>query len=180
MSNQPFHPSPTTRARTGWRALALLAVGVLALGGQPPPGDAAVRTQGLNQVGLVVHFGDGSSITRCVTFSEPQISGLEVLERSDLDVVTHQSVVCAIEGTGCPAGDCWCQCQGGGSCTYWSYWHWVDGAWQFAQTGAGLYQVTGGDIEGWHWGASTTPSSTPSFEAICSLSAVYLPIVLRL
>ncbi|RLC66222.1 MAG: hypothetical protein DRI48_05180, partial [Chloroflexi bacterium] len=45
------------------------------------------QAQSPNRVGLVVRFGDGSLVTRCVEFSEPEISGYDVLTRSGLNVV---------------------------------------------------------------------------------------------
>jgi uncharacterized repeat protein (TIGR01451 family) len=124
--------------------------------------------QSQNQAGLVVRFGDGSTITRCVTFSEPEISGLEVLYRSGLTVVAAGSAVCDIEGeSGCPASNCFCQCPGGGSaCLYWTYWHLVDGAWVYASGGAGSYAVHDGGVEGWAWGSDGSPPVL-SFDEIC-------------
>ena len=127
-------------------------------------------------VGLVIDKGDGITVTSCVTFSEEEISGLDVLERSGLEIVTSEGAVCAIDGTGCPASNCWCQCQGT-PCIYWSYWHWSDGSWHYSQEGAAGYQVHDGDVEGWRWGEGGTPPPTVSFEQICYPFRVYLPIV---
>jgi hypothetical protein len=123
-------------------------------------------------------MGDGTLATRCVAFSEAEISGLNVLEQSRLEIVTSQGAVCAIGGTGCPADNCWCQCQGT-PCIYWSYWHWLAGAWEYSQAGAAGYQVHDGDIEGWRWGEGETPPPAVLFEQICPSFRVYLPVVLR-
>jgi len=148
--------------------LSLVAAGVLALGLQPSPSSAVARAQDSNQAGLVVRFGDGSYITRCITFSEPSISGLDVLERSDLAVVAAGWAVCDIEGhSGCPAENCFCQCPGGGgACLYWSYWHLVDGSWVYSTVGSGGHDVHDGDVEGWSWGAEGSPPVVP-FHEIC-------------
>ena len=37
-----------------------------------------------NQAALVVVHGDGSLVTRCVEFNEPQINGYDLLQRSGL------------------------------------------------------------------------------------------------
>ena len=167
---------PTTLPRALYLALglplALAAAVVLALGLQPPPSRAATRAQSLNRAGLVVRFGDGSTITRCVTFSEPEISGLDVLARSDLVVVAAGSAICDIEGeSGCPVEACFCQCPGGGSsCLYWTYWHLVDEGWAYATAGSGGYQVHDGDVEGWAWG-SEGPPPVVSFAEICASPA---------
>lgn len=131
-----------------------------------------------NQAGLVVAFGDGTYITRCVTFSEPSISGYEVLARSGLDVVSAEGMICDIEGeSGCSPDNCLCS-----PTSYWSYWHLLEGAWTYSNVGANAYQVSDGDVEGWRWGAGEAPPVV-LFDDICSLPAevhqAFLPIVLR-
>jgi hypothetical protein len=154
----------------GW-ALVLI---VLALGLRP--GD--VGAQALNQVGLVVGLGDGSVLTRCVEFSEPEISGYDVLERAGLQVVRQAEgqggIVCAINGVGCPASDCWCECSGS-ACTYWSYWHQEGGQWSYSQLGADRYLVQPGAVEGWNWGEQEPPPVVP-FEQICVPPATATPV----
>jgi hypothetical protein len=131
------------------------------------------RAQHASQVGLVVSLGDGSVITRCVTFREAEISGYEVLMRSDLDVTASAGVVCSIEGTGCPADDCFCAVP-----DYWSYWHLINGMWQYSGSGAHSYTVHDGTVEGWNWGSE--PPTILTFHQICSPSAIYLPLVLTI
>jgi hypothetical protein len=133
-------------------------------------GSSTTRAQQTNRVGLVVGFGDGTVISRCIPFSDSGISGYEVLMRSDLDVTTNGGAVCRIEGTGCPASDCFCAIP-----DYWSYWHLIDGAWQYSESGAPVTTVHDGDVEGWNWG--TEPPPTLLFHQICSTSILYLPLV---
>ena len=131
-----------------------------------------------SQVALVVRHGDGQVQSACVEFPESEISGLEVLQRADLDleidVQGMGALVCRINQTGCSVDDCWCQCKGGGDCVYWSYWHNVDNEWHYAQVGANEYRVRDGDVEGWSWGpgavndAVQPPDTT--FSEICTES----------
>jgi hypothetical protein len=122
-----------------------------------------------------VRLDDETVETRCVTFTEEQISGMEVLNRSGLAAdVEYGSVggaVCQIEDTGCPVGDCFCQCKGS-DCIYWSYWHLQENNWQYSSIGAAVYQVQDGTIEGWSWGpGAVTQAIEPphiSFEEVCS------------
>nr|MBC7244667.1 hypothetical protein [Chloroflexota bacterium] len=122
--------------------------------------------------GLVVQFGDGSYITRCIPFAEDSISGLELLMRSGLSIVTWGGAVCRIEQDGCdyPTMPCFCQCTGA-QCLYWSYWHWRDGRWVYSQVGSADYQVRHGDIEGWSWSEGQPPPVVP-FEQICPPESV--------
>jgi hypothetical protein len=129
------------------------------------------QAQPPNRVGLVVTHGDGSTTTRCISFSEPDISGYDVLQRSGLDVVVAQSggvgaAICAIEGEGCGATDCFCQCQGN-PCIYWTYWHLNQGTWIYSSLGASSHRVRNGDVEGWRWGGGDPPPVIP-FDQICT------------
>ncbi len=125
-------------------------------------GTLAVMADGPNYAGVVVQYGDGRVETACVGFDEDTISGAELLARSGLDVIMDMSggaKVCAIGGEGCqyPTESCFCQCEGNGPCVYWSYWHLdpENGTWQYSNLGAGAYQVSHGDVDGWRWGAGT-------------------------
>jgi hypothetical protein len=142
---------------------------------------AVSQADGPNQVGLVVMHGDGSVVTRCIEFSEDEISGYDVLDRSGLDLNIDPSggiglTVCRLDNEGCtfPPPPCFCQCAGGGaSCIYWSYWHLVGDDWQYSGAGASIYQVSDGDVEGWVWGLGTAGEASPPpvipFEEICTL-----------
>jgi hypothetical protein len=147
--------------------LVLLAVGrlaPLALAQQP------------NRAGLVVDFGD-HLITRCVEFSEPEITGYAVLRRAGLELVVDASnpmgvIICDINDTsGCPASSCFCRCQGS-PCIYWAYHRLVDGSWQYSQLGASSQKVHDGDVQGWAWGegaindSGAEPPVIP-FDQIC-------------
>ena len=135
-----------------------------------------ITAQEPGRAALVVRLDEERVETRCVAFPEPEITGYELLRRSGLEheasVQGMGALVCAIEGTGCPPGDCLCQCKGGDACTYWSYWHHSDGEWRYAPVGASAYQVKDGAVEGWSWGPGSVaeaiepPSAT--FEEVCS------------
>jgi hypothetical protein len=149
-----------------------LLLGLLGL-----PAVASLHASGPNQVGLVVRFGDGSVFTRCVEFSEPTISGYEVLARAGLNVIAEFSglgvAVCKVQNDGCnyPAQSCFCQCEGS-PCYYWVYHHLVGGAWQYSGFGASSYQVGHGAVEGWAWGeGDPNGGSQPpvlTFEQLCA------------
>ncbi len=139
-------------------------------------GSTGAAAQASPRAALIVQFGDGSYITRCVPFSEESITGLELLTRSGLQVSLWGGAVCRIEEQGCdyPAQACFCQCRGS-SCQYWSYWHWRaatgpsagEGSWAYAQIGSGDYPVQDGAVEAWLWGDAQNPPVTVSFAEIC-------------
>jgi len=150
--------------------IVLLALTIVGIG---LPG---VRAQSPNRAGLVVRFGDGSFITRCVEFSEPQISGYDVLIRSGLSVVVayysgEGAAICEIEHEGCPVEECL-------TCAYpnyWSYWHLADGAWAYSQAGAAGCTVHPGDVDGWSWGTGDPPPVIP-FDQICAPPSTDTPV----
>ena len=86
-----------------------------------------------NRVDVVVDLGNGNVLTRRVTFTEPTLNGLQVLQRSglNLEIVTYSfgAAVCSIEGVGCPATNCFCNPD-----KFWGYLYWDDG-WQGYPTG---------------------------------------------
>ncbi len=142
--------------------------------------DPRVGAQSPNRVGLVVQFGDGRTITRCVEFTEAEISGYDVLARSGLSVIASASsgigtAICQIEGEGCPAENCFCKCRGA-TCTYWSYWHLDGAAWRYSNLGASNYRVGNGQVEGWRWGNESPPPVIP-FDQICAPPATSTPLL---
>lgn len=156
--------------RTRLLAWILFALVLLAAPG------ASTWAQGPDQVAIVVQFAADNVATYCVALDAPQITGLQALQRTGLDVAylggALGAQVCKIGPVGCDLpGACFCQCKGQ-ECLYWSYWHLVDGAWQYAIVGAASYEVTPGSVEGWSWGIGT-PNRAPqppliSFEEVCA------------
>lgn len=163
--------------------ILLIILASIAVGSHAPRIQAQ---QGPNRVGLVVDFGDGNVITRCVEFSESEITGYDVLRRAGLEIVADTSnpmgvIICDINKTsGCPASNCFCQCQGS-PCRYWAYHYLENGSWQYAQLGASNRKVHDGDVEGWGWGEGVIDSSGQEppvipFDEICAPPATDTPV----
>jgi len=151
-----------------WGRLLPLVIGglLVALGGGPRP--APLQAAAPGQAAVVVQFGDGNWLARCVTFEGEEISGLELLEQASLEARVDGGTVCSIEGEGCgdPQEPCFCAClPGSGQCLYWSYWFWQDGEWRYSGIGAGQRRLRDGDVDGWAWGS--TPPPPPSLAEIC-------------
>jgi hypothetical protein len=137
--------------------------------------NASTAGAAAHHAGLVVVFDGGRTETQCIEFTEDQITGAELLQRSGLEIVFSSgglgSGICKIEGTGCnDPGDCFCQCRGA-DCAYWSYWTLHDGAWRYQQLGASQRELYDGDVDAWVWGngrsaptrdGGVCPSPTPS------------------
>ncbi|MBN1876876.1 MAG: hypothetical protein JXA33_21820 [Anaerolineae bacterium] len=130
-----------------------------------------------DRVGLLIVHGSGDQITRCVELEdgEVEISGEELLHRSGLTVLfdyhpTEGAAVCKIEGEGCDAENCFCECQGE-TCLYWSYWHLQEEGWEYSggmNGGASNYKVGDGDVDAWFWGgAPGSPPPAAAFADIC-------------
>ncbi len=122
----------------------------------------------LHQAGLVIEHSSGRLLTRCVTFAEAQITGMQLIERSSVSYQAQTfgsmgSAICQLEGepSSVPSN-----CFGSGP--YWQYFHW-QGAWRQSMLGASSSMLRDGDIDGWRYaaGAGQAPPSV-SFAAICS------------
>lgn len=154
------------------KLLVLVLLALVGLSALSP----AMRAQDTQRAALVVRFDDNTVAMQCIVFSEPQITGYDLLTRSDQSIVaqfqgSQGAAICAIGGTGCPADDCFCQCKSGDDCTYWSYFRQVGGSWQYSQQGALAAEVTDGSVDGWSWGpGSLTGAIAPpdvTFEEVC-------------
>jgi len=160
---------------------AVLLFAVVAL----PFATHAEAQDGENRAALVIRYEDGSVEFRCAAFTETQITGEDLLQRSGLTAVMDYNAmtggaVCSIQDLGCAVQDCFCRCQGT-DCEYWAYYHWVDGGWQYSQLGASSYQVKNGALEGWSWGPGNFSSGTEPpavvFEEICARTQATAPAV---
>jgi hypothetical protein len=144
--------SPLKRAAV---ALTLLTIVLLAASVTARP----AAGQELNHAGLVVRHGDGRITYAVVAFPEVSISGIELLERSGIPVVTVSfgglgDGVCSLESEGCPASECRQRvCQGpGDDSPYWRYFRQaIPGDWQVLALGASATKIRDGDIDGWSW-----------------------------
>lgn len=155
-------------ARPVWLALGrlLLRFVVITLVVGALPSVPTTRAQsGVNQAGLVVLHGDGHVVTACVAFDEAEISGLQLLQRSGLDLNVDTSngmggTVCRINGEGCstPQESCFCHCTGS-DCAYWSYWRSSAAGWEYSNLGGGNTVVRPGDVDGWVWGPGTVDNA---------------------
>lgn len=141
----------------------------------------ALSAQTVNRAAVVVVFGNGNTQKRCIEFTEDQISGMELLDRTGLDVSVDASnamgvAVCKIGRNGCnyPSQNCFCECQGA-ECLYWSYWTGdAGGDWTYSGMGTSNRALRDGDIDGWVWGVGTTSSASPppaiTFEQVCGVT----------
>lgn len=129
------------------------------------------------QAALIVRFSDERVEQICVSFTEPEITGQELLARSGLAFELLSSGmgsgVCRVEDVGCSSNNCFCQCQGG-DCVYWSYWRLQEDGWRYSGIGAHATVVTDGSVDGWSWGpGSVSKAISPppvTFEEVCAAS----------
>ena len=141
-----------------------------------------VSSTNTQRAAVVVSRPGGSVFSACITFSEPELTGVQLLERAGVNLGIDAGnsagvLVCSIDGVGCdyPVEDCFCQCSGGGTCTYWAYFNLSDeGGWVYAPLGASGRKVHDGDVDLWAWidssgvgdfDAEALPAL--SFEEIC-------------
>jgi hypothetical protein len=135
--------------------LALLAVAAISA----PPAVAQ------NDNRAVVVVGEEAE---CVAFDEPELTGIELLERSTFDVTTARNAqgaaVCRVDGVGCSRDDCFCHYP-----EFWGYWTRDGEQWSFSQVGAAERVVTDGSIDGWRFGKDGEPAPKDvDLEEVCT------------
>jgi hypothetical protein len=167
ISEYPMYLKSKSHPMSRWALLlSLIAVLFLPLPARaddPPP----------HRAGLVVVHEEGEVITSCVEFSEETINGVDLLERSGLDLVISPfagmgSAVCAIDGQGCGADeDCFCQCRAS-PCRYWAYsTRQPDGSWVVSGLGGAARDLEDGDVDAWIWGDGSEAPPDLSIDEIC-------------
>lgn len=146
-----------------WPPLPRIALAILIVVLLPA---ARVAAQETNRAGLVVDYGDGRMSYAVIPFDEDEINGIDLLNRSGLDVVTVGfgglgDAVCQVDDTGCPVGDCrsrLCQTSDPES-PFWQFSKLDGEEWRFVATGASGATVRDGDIYAWSW--TGTPPELP-------------------
>jgi len=126
----------------------------------------------LHHAALVVQHSGGRLITRCVAFTEDQISGLQLIQRSGLEYRAQSfgslgSAMCQLDGEpSIVPADCF------GSGPYWQYFHRSASGWGQSAMGAGSSALRDGDMDGWHYapGAAQAPAAI-AFNSVCPPAA---------
>jgi hypothetical protein len=144
------------------------------------PAIGRAQAEQSNRAGLVIRHGDGRVTTACVSFTEPEISGIDLLERAGVSYLGLKSsigaAVCKLDGEGCdyPAEDCFCHCKGI-DCIYWVYHHLRDGKWSYSQLSPSRSKLQPGDVDGWAWGSGNNQAGAQlpllSFQEVCAAPA---------
>lgn len=165
-----------SRAKSRSLPVLLCALILVALAGIPTAGAASPPTR-LNGAGLVIKHGDGRVLYFYIQFSEPQITGEQLLERSgvSLDVTPYSGLgegICMIDGEGCPSTNCFCKSYSVPS-DYWRY-HTLasNGQWVFRSTGPAERIVHDGDVDGWSWSSTDGDLPATSIDQIAKMNGV--------
>lgn len=149
------------RSHAQWRVWKILPLVVMLIGGTLLGTGSSRAAQPTHHADIVIQFGDGRVDTRRVAFDTLTISGSEALRLAGFDLEQANGAVCRVDRTGCPSSDCFCAYPP----LFWNYSHFIDGVWQFAETGAEQYQVTDGAVEGWSWGRALPTVAPPALGA---------------
>lgn len=168
MNHHPTHPRRLAALTLPAGLLLLFSLLLLltAPGAAAGLGRTVHSNDAPNAADVVVDFGDGHTVTRRITFTGTAISGLNALQLSGLELTTVDfsfgTAVCAIEGVGCPASNCFCNAN-----KFWGYQFWDGATWQGYMTGPGGSNIGAGAVEGWAWGPSNSspPPITPAILA---------------
>jgi hypothetical protein len=134
----------TSRGSAWLGAAALAALAAAFVGVRPA--HAAVH-----HAALVIQHSSGRVLSRCIAFAEEQLTGLELIQRSGVQVQTQSfgtigSAVCQLDREPAQApADCF------GSGAYWQYSRRRGTGWQPSDLGASRSVVRDGDMDGWRY-----------------------------
>jgi hypothetical protein len=146
----------SARRFTLWALLASFLVALLTGGSTLL---ASGQSDSSNKAGIYVDFGNGDQTMVIVPFSEPGLSSIELLERSELPILTVEfgglgEAVCLIEETGCDISACrrtLCQ-EGDRNAPFWQFVQQpAGGSWTVSPLGASAARVEDGTIDAWIW-----------------------------
>ncbi len=134
--------------------------------------------EGEHHAGLVIRDQQGELSYAYVAFSEPEISGLELLKRSGAAVVTVGfgglgEGVCSIQNAGCDVTECQRRlCQGPrADDPFWqSFRQQAPGDWRTHMLGASMARVKDGEIHGWSWTGTEPNLPAVTLEEIATLA----------
>lgn len=137
-----------------------------------PPEAAGTGVVAAREHRVAVIVDTGSQVKSvCVRFREESISGVEALNRAQLDPVFQAfsgkgAAVCALCGVGCPTGESCLTCNAEGR--FWAYSRAPAGTASLRTSGVGASSTTvrDGDVEGWRWALGGTPPFAP-VEQVC-------------
>ena len=128
---------------------------------------------GSGRAALVVERGDGSVLTRCVSFGTATVTGEQLLNSSGVawsgqSFGSYGQAVCALDSE--PAH--YASCPGQDS--YWAIFVSRGGrAWQLSSIGISSLTLADGDAEGFRYvPAAANPAAPPSPQGVCALAAV--------
>ena len=145
----------------------MLAIALsLVLGADMP---VASATEPVHVAGLIVDYGGGEMTYAWVPFAEEEISGVDLLEKSGLPVLTvgfggMGDAVCKIVRTGCDVSACRLRlCQTADhSSPFWQYLRLgPDGVWSKQPLGGSSSKVRDGAIDAWVWSGKRLDAGTP-------------------
>ncbi len=136
----------------------------------------------MNVAGLVIKHGDGSVLYYYVRFSEPEITGLQLLQRAGVavDVVPYAGMgqaVCRIDGEGCPSTNCFCKSYANPA-YYWRY-HRLSsaGRWIVLPYGPDERTIHNGDVDGWSWSSQDGDLPVVTLDQIARMNGVAPPAI---
>lgn len=116
------------------------------------------RAASFNQGGVIIDYGEGSTSWVWVPFEEAEITVFELLQRSDIDLVTFGfgglgEAVCQIGPSGCSVDDCRKRlCQTNASSPFWRLYVLDGNTWRMASNGVSGTLLEDGDVVALSWG----------------------------
>jgi hypothetical protein len=137
--------------------IVLVAVAAMALWA-----GTALAQSGTKRVGVVIGLPNNARHAEVVTVPADATT-FDVLQKAAIKLESANTqfgpAVCSINGTGCPADNCFCDAK-----RFWAYYHLGGDKWETSQEGIGNHVPADGAVEGFVWSeadANFNPLSQP-------------------
>jgi hypothetical protein len=156
--------------------MALAAIAAMAAVAPGSPLVASCAGAGPNHAALVLEHGDGSVVTRCVSFDTATVTGEALLDASGVawsaqSFGGYGEAVCALDAEPAHYSEC------PGTEDYWAVFVSRDGGvWQLASVGISALTLGDGDAEGFRYVPAAGAPAPPPRAGACPVAPAPTPI----
>jgi len=125
-----------------------------------------------SMAGLVVEHSNGERIIRVVEFPGETITGIQLLERSDVEFVMTETsfgtAICSIDGEGQPQSDCFGDPEG----RFWGLNVLTENGWESSMVGVGDTILYNGDVHGWVYSTDSSSIDPITFDQVFNTTSM--------
>lgn len=156
------------------RLLGLLIATIVAVGAGPGLASAGQASVQDTHAGVIIYFDEQKIEYHLIELPGDDLNAFDLLVETgyDLEVQPFSGLgeaVCAIDVTGCPGSDCFCESYSSPA-YYWQFFLRGDDQWVPQHQGASQHTVEAGEIHAWAWTANAPELPEVSFADLSELA----------